>query len=91
MIIYEAGRRHADTITNELGVQHAKSAPSPAVEADNGRERDASELVPGQSSAFRSIAVRANQLAMDRPNIQIACKEICASMAKPIQQDWGRL
>ena len=43
------------------------------------------------ASKFRQIAARANYLAMDRPDIMYAVKELCRYMSKPRVQDWRAL
>ena len=37
---------------------------------------------------FRALAARANYLALDRPDIQFAVKEVARRMATPRVDDW---
>ena len=54
-------------------------------------EETSAELVGAEATRFRAVAARANYLAADRPDIQYAVKEICRTMAKPVQGDWQKL
>ena len=40
---------------------------------------------------FRQLAARANNMAMDRADIQFAVKEMCRSMANPTTGSWRQL
>jgi hypothetical protein len=57
---------------------HSKDFESQSVEA---------ELPPATASLFRSFAARANYLAMDRPDLSQATKELCRRMSAPKAAD----
>ena len=40
-----------------------------------------------QSTTFRALAARANYLALDRPDVAYAAKELCRSFARPTSKD----
>ena len=44
-----------------------------------------------QSTKFGSLVARTNYLAADRPDIQLACKELSSAMPKPKNGDWEKL
>ena len=46
---------------------------------------------PEMASEFRTLAARANYLALDRPDIQFATKELCRGMANPTVGDKRKL
>ena len=48
-------------------------------------------LPPGEASQYRALAARANYLALDRPDIQYAVKEIARRMSQPTGEDWKLL
>ena len=72
--------------------------PKP-VESVEALEKDitASELVESpllegaEATTFRSMAARANFLALDRPDIQFSVKEVARRMARPRWSDWALL
>ena len=41
-----------------------------------------------EATKFRAMAARANYLAMDRPDVQYAVKEVARRMAAPCRADW---
>ena len=50
-----------------------------------------SELKGMDHTMYRALAARANYLALDRPDIQFATKEICRAMSNPTKSDWLKL
>ncbi len=85
---YEADPRHAEIIVRGVaGAERALSAPgtsSKEFEAAPGE----GELLPERTaSLFRSFAARANYLALDRPDISQATKELCRRMSAPKAAD----
>ena len=49
------------------------------------------ELDPDEARTYRALAARANYLALDRPEISYASKELCRDFAKPTKQSWEKL
>ncbi len=74
---YEADPRHAEIVVRGVaGAERALSAPgtsSKEFEATPGEEEDLPERT---ARLFRSFAARANYLALDRPDISQATKEL---------------
>ena len=54
-------------------------------------EADEEELPPDLAHLFRAGAARANYLAMDRPDLSWAAKELCRRMSAPRREDLQRL
>jgi hypothetical protein len=84
---YEADPRHAEIIVQGVvGAEKALSAPGTASKEFDapGDER---ELPEKAARLFRSFAARANYLAMDRPDISQATKELCRRMSAPRAAD----
>jgi hypothetical protein len=84
---YEADPRHGEILVRGVaGVERALSSPgthskdfeSPSAEA---------ELPDAIARLFRSFAARANYLAMDRPDLAQATKELCRRMSAPRAAD----
>ena len=93
-ITYEPDQRHAELIVKEMGMEGAKPAPTPGVPEtkDEVRMYDQSpELSKADSTAFRGLAARLNYLALDRPDLQFAAKEVSKKMARPREADWSKL
>ncbi len=85
---YEADPRHAEIVVRGVaGVERVLSAPgtsSKDFEASPGEE----DVLPERTARlFRSFAARANYLALDRPDISQATKELCRRMSAPKAAD----
>jgi len=49
------------------------------------------ELESHVATEFRGLAARANNLSLDRPDIQFATKEICREMARPTEKVMSKM
>jgi hypothetical protein len=84
---YEADPRHAEIVVRGVaGAEKALSAPG-THSKDFETTADDKELPDGVARLFRSFAARANYLAMDRPDISQATKELCRRMSAPRAAD----
>jgi hypothetical protein len=80
---YEADPRHAEIIVRGVaGAERALGAPGTHSKDFDGAYDD-SELPEATARLFRSFAARANYLALDRPDISQATKELCRRMSAP--------
>jgi hypothetical protein len=88
---YEADPRHAEIIVRGVaGVERALSCPgthSKDYEGPGEAGLEEEELPAATASLFRSFAARANYLALDRPDIGQATKELCRRMSEPRPAD----
>ena len=82
---YEAGPRHVEQIVRDLDLMGSKSVTTPGLKPTFEQACHSNLLPPEKHRAFRAIAARANYLAMDRPDVQYAAKEICRWMAAPTE------
>ncbi len=87
-IQYELDPRHAELIISEMGLSTANPVSTPGQDGDEDEEEERNEST---DTAYRAIAARANYLAIDRPDIQYATKEICRAMSAPTSKDWDKL
>ena len=89
---YEADQRHAEYIINALNLQESNPLSTPQ-EADQPwkQNEEAVLLDGGKAYEYRSLAARANYLAVDRMDIQNAVKEMCKNMTQPTVGDWRKL
>ena len=85
----EADQRHGELIAKEMGLDKSKGLSTSAVDEPLGEED--LELNDWWLKNYRSLAARANYLALDRPDIQFAVKELCRSMAKPMESSRRKL
>ena len=84
---YEADPRHGEILVRGVaGAQSALSAPGTPSKDFESPDAEAA-LPPATASLFRSFAARANYLAMDRPNLSQATKELCRRMSAPKAAD----
>jgi hypothetical protein len=84
---YEADPRHAEILVRGVaGAERALSAPGTHSKDFEGASVEA-ELPATIASLFRSFAARANYLAMDRPDLSQATKELCRRMSAPKAAD----
>ena len=84
----EADPRHAELLVEELQVD--KELSTPGIDERDEDEED-EFLDPEWSSRYRSLVARANYLAVDRPDIGFAVKELCKTMSAPTAQSWAKL
>jgi hypothetical protein len=89
---YEADPRHAQEICEHLQLEPwSKGLDVAAAREEDADQDDDRELEPDEAREFRSIAARANYLAMDRLDIQFASKEICRDMSAPTSKSQRKL
>jgi hypothetical protein len=83
---YEADPRHAEILVRGVaGAERALSAPGTHSKDFEGAGE--AELPDTIARLFRSFAARANYLAMDRPDLSQATKELCRRMSAPRAAD----
>ena len=95
-ITYESDSKHVNIILGDLEMEDCKPVGAPmspedlkeaASVIDEHGEIDEGEYMDAESaSTYRSIAARMNYLAMDRTDLQQACRSICAYMSKPLKK-----
>jgi hypothetical protein len=86
---YEADPRHAEILIRGVaGAERALSAPGTHSKDFEGPSAEAeAELPDAIARLFRSFAARANYLALDRPDLSQATKELCRRMSAPRAAD----
>jgi hypothetical protein len=84
---YEADPRHAEIVVRGVaGAERALSTPgTSSKDFESPGEED--ELPERTARLFRSFAARANYLALDRPDLSQATKELCRRMSAPRAAD----
>ncbi len=83
---YEADPRHAEILVRGVaGAERALSAPG--THSKDFEDPSEPELPDSVARMFRSFAARANYLAMDRPDLSQATKELCRRMSAPRASD----
>jgi hypothetical protein len=88
---WEADPRHAEIVVETLGLMRAinsKELSSPGVERTLEEVEQADALDPEHSALYRSLCMRINYLAQDRPDLQFTAKEMARWMAKPNLLSW---
>ena len=85
----EADQRHGELIAQELGLDKAKGLSTPGI--DEPLKDDDEVLTDWRAGKYRSLAARANYLALDRADIQFSVKELCRSMSNPTEGSWRKL
>ncbi len=86
-LTYEADPRHADILrTGIAGAARALSTPG-TQSRDRNPEGEDEVLSDTAAGLYRSFAARANYLALDRPDLGFAAKELCRRMRNPGQAD----
>ena len=94
-ITYEADPRHAELVIKQMKVEEANPVTSPGCKpssghaAQGGSTDDEVALEAEERTAYRALAARCNFLAIDRPDIQFAAKEISRHMSNPRRSDWN--
>ena len=85
---YEADPRHVQILIRALNLENAKAVATPGVSRNSDR---GAELMSEQLKHYRSLCMRCNYLALDRPDISYASKELARAMSKPCTADWESL
>jgi hypothetical protein len=87
-VTYEADPRHADILmAGVAGAARSLSAPGTQSRDRNPEEEDDEALSDADAGLYRSFAARANYLALDRPDLGFAAKELCRRMRRPGRAD----
>ena len=96
MIEYEADPRHAEIMISQLGLEGSRTKAlavtghkDTAAEAHLGMV--APKLPPADARVFRSVCMRGNYLAADRPDIQFSAKECARHMSDPTTYAMSKL
>ena len=85
----EAHARHADILVHQLNLQNAKTLATPGVKSTSS---DVGHTLPlDMHTALRSMCMRANYLAEDRPDVRFACRGFARLMSEPREAGWERL
>jgi hypothetical protein len=85
-LTYEADPRHADIL--QVGIAGAaRSLSSPGTLSKDLSDDDDEALPDAEAALYRSFAARANYLALDRPDLAFAAKELCRRMRAPGRAD----
>ena len=89
----EADQRHSEIFLNTLGYNDVKWLGSPGInEAESAIQEDDDEpLNPDAANMYRAGAARCKYLGLDRPDIQVAAKEVSRSMSNPKTGDLRKL
>lgn len=88
----EADPRHAELIIEQLGVKSGGGITTAgAQQAEPATDEASDEAVGKGVTLFRGLAARCNYLALDRPDLQYAAKEVCREMSKPSVQSLAKL
>ena len=85
---YEADPRHVQILIRALNLENAKAVATPGVSRNSDK---GAELTGEQLKHYRSLCMRCNYLALDRPDISFASKELARGMSKPCDGDWEGL
>jgi hypothetical protein len=90
-IMYEADPRHAELLAREVGAA-GPAVRTPGAKGSEKKKDEEEELLDDAATRwFRSGAARANYLAMDRPELAFATKELCRRMSAPTVSDAAAL
>ena len=87
-LLYEADPRHAELLARDLaGSGPQVGTPGVKTSSASGGAEGSKELSERDARWFRAGAARANYLALDRPELAFASKELCRRMSSPHQHD----
>ena len=90
----EADPRHQEILISELE-QGVRGLRTPGVKNPQRKDGDGdgaeSLLNEAEARSFRSTAARASYLALDRPDLASATKELCTRMSSPTKADVSAL
>ena len=88
-------RIFADLILQELGMQDSKAVTTPTSTAEakelatvineDGTIHEQEYMSDDEATWYRALSARMNYLALDRTDLQQACRCICAHMSRPLR------
>jgi hypothetical protein len=87
-ITYEADPRHADLIIQACGPLPTRAINTPGILVKPEAEGEAIPLGAADAFSYRSVAMRAQYLSLDRPEIQFATKELARHLTVPTAAHW---
>ncbi len=96
-IEYEADQKHVQALLDEAGMINCRPVVNPGGAQDERRRKDEraveiETLLDGRKAReYRRAAARLNYLALDRPDVSFAVKEVARAMASPCIGDEMRL
>ena len=91
-IRYEGDPKHVNILLGEWEMLDAKAVSTPGVAAEkNIEEWEENAMSKGNATRFRRAAARINYMALDRPDLGFAAKELSRAMAIPTEGDAVRL
>ena len=94
-ISWEPDPRHADTIVKTLLPTSGKrNITTPCIRvkiAECPEDEEHDHLPHEEAKVFKSLAMRANYLGQDRPDLQFACRELAKGMSQPQSHHWTAL
>ena len=78
-LIYEPDPKHAKILCEEMGLKEDSKGLGAPVARENVAATGTEEepLGPEETTRFRALAARANDIAQDRADVQFAAKELC--------------
>ena len=82
---WEADPRHVAIITETLGLRRAEARHrvSPGIKRTMDEVNNATDLSEAHARTYRSVCMRINCLAQDRPDILFAAEEMARWMSQP--------
>ena len=88
----EADPRHAELIIEQLGIRGSGGITTAGAQQEEQASEDNTAALEGNDvTLFRGLAARCNYLALDRPDLQYAAKEVCREMSSPTLQSLAKL
>ena len=85
----EADARRVEILIHQLNLRSAKSLATPGVKSTSS---DIGPALPLEKhTPFRSMCMRASNLAKDRPDVRFAGKEIARLMSESCEAGWEKL
>jgi hypothetical protein len=88
-VSFEADPKHVEKMLKDMRLTDCRPNRVPGAKEDWTERGEA--LQGEQIKIYRSVVARANYLALDRPDIRYATKELRRRMAAPTEADWGHL
>jgi len=91
---YEGDPKHAEILIKEWNMEDAKAVCSPGTAEEKGsgaNDEENQELDKTEATKYRRAAARVNYMALDRPDLGFAAKDLASGMAKPTGADVVRM
>lgn len=86
----EVDPRHVEVLLKQFRSDTFRPVATPIAKDELGEDqhKESEKLEADGIARYKFVVARANHLAVERPDAQLACKELSANTSEPRMRDW---